>query len=121
MVVMINDVREAMLATTRQYFWKRVLFVMGSFILKRYCLPFRDGRSSCMRLPGGQGRRCVQEIRWNAGRTRLALRGMMNSLLKIAIQERPDFRARETLTGYQYYFYDPINFWRFSRPSQGRW
>ncbi len=51
MVVMINDVREAMLATTRQYFWKRVLFVMGSFILKRYGLPFRDGRSSCMRLP----------------------------------------------------------------------
>src|SRR5712691_2443970 len=66
-----------------------------------------------MQLPGGQGRRCVQELRWNPGCTRLALRGMMNSLRRITIQERPDFRGQGNLNGYQYYFYAPINFLGF--------
>src|SRR5258708_11986379 len=55
-VVLINNVRGAVLATTRQCFWKRVLFVIGPFLPKRYRLPFGiDSQVVCGFQPGRAG------------------------------------------------------------------
>src|SRR5260370_8099614 len=94
-VVMVNIRRGVVIPTARQCLWKHTLVVIGPFLPKRYTPLFRMAAQVVCGFRKGRGGQVPRNLRWNLGRSRLALPGMMKVLWKTTIRRIPDTEGRQ--------------------------